>query len=1241
MKGIWRRSGLAAGYLLAASISNYASATGMDYVWSTNGARFEDFQSAKDFFCQYQTDYYNNSNGRYTLNSCSVGSVTDAYNGQYKSVRMILNVRDIPNQRDFDQETSFSGKLKEYNDYEEPDNKTCHPVNFASGNKLFNFPIYQGQGLFPLSFRWRYNARARSDADSYHTSWVSSYSQSVFERAGTNYVYVTRDNGERFVFTKDSVGNYVPQLKTRQFQLTKLDGSNNEHWKFHVAGEKEEYFDAMGDLVRVKDLATGLEHTLSYMGKDIEVAHTNGEKIIIRVPDMPEYSFFENFIKRSRLAKPESIETSVGKYIFENDKVRRSRMEGFYFQPAVSDDGNPATITPLQTFEYGGWDQPYLITIVRDDLGQVSRRASYDNSGRATFSGVGTTGESNSFGYPSASKVIITNSFGYQSEYNFLSSYDKRLNNVVGLPSANCAGATAQYKYDSSQRKQYLIDNKGYVTAFTYYPNNQIKTRHQGGVWNGSSPVYDASARYNEYTYTPSGQLDTETLYERNAAGTGWQAVRKEDRDYHPNGRLARVTETDLTNKVTPLGSTANQTRITEYHYTYHTGAGIPADTLVASQTVDGPLAGSGDSHLTEYDLLGRVTRQVNALGHEVLFSDFNNWGKPQHIRDANGVVTLLTYHPRGWLETQTVKDPGGDAQKDAITRYEWYANGRLEAVTDADGVRLSYLYNDAGHVTEIHNGAGEKLVFTPNAKGDWTLQEAVAADSTIAMQQRRNFDELGRLMDLLGNNGQHTHYDYDVNGELERETAKGAGRDLITDYQRNSLNQLMASVQQAITRVDGVDTTVEVKTQYRHDGEGNITQVTDPVSLTTQYTYNGFGEKITQISPDTGTTHYWYNGAGQMTAQRDARGVDITYHYDALGRLTWVETPGGTDDVHYTYDEVSSGAFAKGQLTTLSNNAATLRFSHDARGNLISQTTEVAGQSYTLGYGYTLANRPSSITYPDQRTVSYGYDTSLGQINRVATQKGAGAEVTVLDSVTYAPFGPVTGYRFGNNLTRTLTRDSDYRLANVALAGAQPLVNHQYGYDLFNNITAVNDLINTVRSWQYRYDDLQRLQQADGGAVPGTDQFAYEYDAVGNRRYRALSNSGLTHTEEHYQYAADANQLEHINRTKDGQAQSAQFQYTDAGNLEHKTGFDATSQHYHYTSTNRLARIEQGGTPLQLAAYNGLGQRVSKGEGGGQRHFIYGQQGELLAEASADGTLVRQYVYFAGEPVAILAAQQ
>ncbi len=93
-----------------------------------------------------------------------------------------------------------------------------------------------------------------------------------------------------------------------------------------------------------------------------------------------------------------------------------------------------------------------------------------------------------------------------------------------------------------------------------------------------------------------------------------------------------------------------------DLHLRHDASTAIAAAGSLAS--VDGPLAGTGDTVSYTYDTNGYVNTVTNEVGHVTTVNTKNARGQPTQITDANGVVTNLSYDFQGRLLTVTV-NPG------------------------------------------------------------------------------------------------------------------------------------------------------------------------------------------------------------------------------------------------------------------------------------------------------------------------------------------------------------------------------------------------------------------------------------------------------------------------------------------------------------------------------------------------------------------------------------------------------
>ena len=138
-----------------------------------------------------------------------------------------------------------------------------------------------------------------------------------------------------------------------------------------------------------------------------------------------------------------------------------------------------------------------------------------------------------------------------------------------------------------------------------------------------------------------------------------------------------------------------------------------------------------------------------------------------------------------------------------------------------------------------------------------------------------------------------------------------------------------------------------------------------------------------------------------------------------------------------------------------------------------------------SIGYGYTSADL-TSLTTPSGQVIGYSYNANH-QITAI-TVNGS----TLLASITYEPFGPVSGWTWGNATSTVRTYEADGSTTTVSNGGESVT----YGLDNASRITSATNAANNNLSWTYGYDAVDRLTSAN--STPETDTFTY--DANGNR---------------------------------------------------------------------------------------------------------------------------------------------
>jgi len=652
--------------------------------------------------------------------------------------------------------------------------------------------------------------------------------------------------------------------------------------------------------------------------------------------------------------------------------------------------------------------------------------------------------------------------------------------------------------------------------------------------------------------------------------------------------------------QVTPIVAKALSANEHTTTYTYNTAGQI--------LTEDGPRTDVNDTTTYTYDSLGRRLTVTNALGHQLRYDAYDNAGRLLSVTDANGIKTEFTYHDRGWLLSSRTRHPTNSAL-DSVTSYSYDPVGLMTGMTLPNGYQLTYEYDGARRLTAIKNPAGERIEYTLDAAGNHTQQKIKNNAGTIVYSVTQAFDELSRVMDITGNNGQNEKHQYDVN---DNTTAVTNGRNHKTQQTYDALNRVAKVIDPALK-----------ETQFTYDSQNRIKTVTDARGNTTSYNYDGFGNVLSQSSPDTGLTTFSYDAAGNRTSAVDARGVVVNYTYDALNRLVNVQYPAAVaENITYTYDSMVGGSYGIGRLSSISTAASTLNYSYNHLGLVSQKQVTLNGQLGTVSYAYDTNGNLIGITYPSGRIVTYTRD-SAGRVQAVKTKFNSTAtEQTVISAVNYLPFGPIKSYTYGNGLTHTLSYDNDYRLTDIVLGG---LMVRNYNYDAADNITTIIDGVSSTKTQNFTYDNLDRLTSASG--IYGYQ--AFSYDGVGNRT-GFLFDNGTAISSDTYSYETTSNRLSYIDNTTAGLATGTRnFSYDNAGNLLQGTAENGTDQTYTYNKANRLTTAKAGINLLGTYVYNTLGQRMSKTYADGSKElFHYDEAGQLIAVTNASGNTLREYIY-------------
>lgn len=1103
------------------------------------------------------------------------------------------------------------------------ENNTCNPVNVTTGNKFIAQLDYQGLGLFPLSVSRYYNS---NDALAQDASWRISYTQRIIPR-NDNTVTVVTEHGKSMIFSKGLDGAWTPNANNINYTLeTVLVDDQVSQWLLtHTRHNIQEQYDATGMLEKVVQLTSGLTHTVTLSGNFLTVTHTSGQQI-----QMQFLNIVDLFKGDKEFYRIIGMTTPLGNYLYDWDENSASNAR---LISVAYPDETPGSFEDNPKRLYSYLNITNKLTAIIDERGEQIRTITYDLAGRVATSGLGDDGsvEGMQFQYD-INSTTITDAAGLSTQYQYVGDENrpaytaggsnKRITAIEGEATPNCL-ATAKAKiYAADGRLNYRQDARGYWTETVYNDRGLLEKVRTGlsesnGIYTNTKDTQQVETLWHATLALPQTRT-----YSGVTDGTTLTPYRSEVQLYTPEGRISNIVHVDLTQITAPY-PTNRRMRTWAYSYTYYDAE----KRQIKSISIDGPRRDVSDIETINYNTAGLITARVNALGHTTTYEEYSPHGQPGRIIDANGVITTLTYNARGWLTESRVKHPS-NSRNDATTTYDYYDNGLVERITQPRGDYLEFNYNSAKQLTSVTNTLGETIQYTPNALNTgWTLANTLNTDDTLVRRQQQTFDAKGRLLEIIGNNGQLTRYIRDENNNVveirEADSNNNNNNDRITLQAFDALDRLTQQ-----TRPD--NTTI----QYAYDAQGNLATVTDPRENITEYLYDGFGDQIQLNSPDTGETVYKYDSAGNMIERIDARNVVTQFVYDALNRQTAVIYPNApAENITYIYDQPDTD-FSLGRLTQVTDKSGVTDLNYDHRGNTVEDTRTIGGITYTTDYRYTLNDEISTITYPTGRVVSLGRDTHQ-QISSIAAIMAGSPEI-IASAVSHQPFGPVYQFTAGNGLTTQKNRDLDYRITDINTTNNTNVFNMAFQYDAFNNVTDITRL-DTTRNQSFIYDELDRLTQATGPF--GT--LDYSYDPNGNRT-TLTANTGLA---EAYTVDGTSNQL--LENTVTGPQNNAiTWAYDEVGNRIQESATNNNNNDalvYQYGDDNRLNQIARDGAAIGAYVHNAFGQRTQKTAIINNQletiHFHYDLAGTLIAETDGTGALIRDYIYLDGAPIALIAS--
>jgi hypothetical protein len=429
-----------------------------------------------------------------------------------------------------------------------------------------------------------------------------------------------------------------------------------------------------------------------------------------------------------------------------------------------------------------------------------------------------------------------------------------------------------------------------------------------------------------------------------------------------------------------------------------------------------------------------------------------------------------------------------------------------------------------------------------------------------------------------------------DANGAVNSEKYYGGDIHLLT----SSANQALCAT------VDGTpgDLGYDIRHTYDH-----------AVRVTSEYyssgTTAGFKFLDLTVDPNTGLTLH----------SRDTAQVDTEYKYYPSLRLKSVQT--GTDpQINYIYTNATSSAGANVTIdqTSAASGTPQASFDYDGLGRLVLQSRTLPRSTlggatrwtrqktvydamgrktkvseweessspshFTISSGFDMFGRPGTITRPDGKTTTFGYQ-GVRQIARTAyIHTASGNDTGATTTETYDLHGRLHQVNEpGNNTISTYSYDVGGRLQGVSMIGDGTTQTRSFTYDNRGFLgEEVHPEIGTSGNGttSYKYDARGHAHIKTTGTANGTFDLRFAYDA----------SERLTDV---YDNGSSLRQLKHFDfATANAGTNKQQGKLTQAVRTNHLAAGDITvTENYQYTGTSGRASsretiVKNGDTTLE-----------------------------------------------------------
>ena len=917
----------------------------------------------------------------------------------------------------------------------------------------------------------------------------------------------------------------------------------------------------------------------------------------------------------------------------------------------------------------------------------------YDHVGRAVMSVLGAprtldesaqpqrgTGiEQIDLGFVAPDQTVLSNSLGQRTIYRHTRIYgEPRLLEAIGPGCARCGETNVRYQYDKRGRLASItrLDPTGQPLATTTLVRDGAGRllRRSLQTFIDGRPVPERLL--NRYAYTDDSPRPT--LIAQPSVVPGHE--HRLQFSYNDVGQVTRMVESgfsplnadnepiDHRSRATPIerSSTFSYTRINGRSLLTTTDGPLP----------NGPDGSPADSDISifEWDATGNhLTALTLPGGRRSTLAHDTVTGVLKGVRNDEGFATHYTYNLR--LQPTTVRFEAPGQQPTQTVGFEYDALGRRAESRNPSAPYSNWLqeWDEHGHLRWHASALGVLATFRYDTEG--RPLERSRRSASFEQTEALHYDAQGHLASVRDNAGRGRDWHYDARGRLQ--------------YTIDTDGLIHPARAEASPRAK--DATPPASVRQRQDDFGRIVWRNSPDSGTLLLEYDAFDRLIAMRDARGNHARYDYDVLGRIRHQRitDA-------HSGAVEETQWryegrrlIEVIHPTQRERYEYDarglrtaRILSLPTEHGERTTVT------RYTHDERGQLVATTLPDGsrlryvrnGQGQVVALKRDTVDTPWSVWPTGGQIIAEGFERDLAGLRSYVTGNGIhtlyqrsreGVLARVVHRRVSLPRLDTAATPPMELLGRS-TREIAERLLGIAPAQAQTkdvgakvtldttstqaerpappgalgladepaaLLDHRYLWDVRGNLlhtrqrAAADGAQPTATG--HAYDRHGRLLtsvrwQGDDQAPTEEAVWRFAYDAT---QRRVLSQQGAGSQQDLSTGTQAAGFEPGTHRLADP---SAAAHYTASGQPE-RLG----DREYDWDARGRLVEVREHGAVLARYRYDHRGLRNTREVGDRTMHTVYDEHRQPLAELDADGRILRQYVWLADIPLAVIDTPQ